>query len=87
MKMTKTHFIIDVPLMALILLQGISGIVFLFGSNDTTYMGISGFEWKYIHEIIEIPTMILFTIHFIEYCRWFIGENRNIFRIGLFDSV
>jgi hypothetical protein len=46
--MTKTHFIIDVPLMALMLLQGISEIVLLVGSNDSTYIGIGGYEWKYI---------------------------------------
>ncbi|WP_321420172.1 hypothetical protein [uncultured Methanomethylovorans sp.] len=37
MKMTKTHFLIDVPLMALMLLQGISEIVLLIRSNDSTY--------------------------------------------------
>jgi len=86
-KMTKTHFIIDVPLMALMLLQGISEIVLLVGSNDSTYIGIGGYEWKYVHEIIGIPIMILFTLHFIEYCKWFINETKDVFRIGLFDSV
>ncbi len=53
----------------------------------TLHMGIGGYEWKYIHEIIGIPIMILFAIHFIEYCKWLIGETKDIFIIGLFDSV
>lgn len=44
MKITKTHFLIDVPLMALMLLQGISEIVLLVGSNDSTYIEIGRYE-------------------------------------------
>lgn len=87
MKSTRINFIIDLPLMALTILQGISGILLLVGSNDATYLGISRFEWKYFHELTGISMVILLTIHFTLYWKWLIDETKNSFRMRLFDSI
>lgn len=87
MTVTRINFIIDMPLMALVILQGISGIMLLIGSNNTTYLAISGFEWGTIHKFTGIPMVILLTIHLTLYWKWLIDETKNIFRISLFDSI
>lgn len=86
MTVTRINFIIDISLMALAILQGISSMMLLIGSNATA-LGTTSYEWATIHRLIGSPMVILLIIHLALCWKWIIDETKNIFSMSLFDSI
>jgi hypothetical protein len=87
MAVTKINFRLDLLLMGLLVVQGISGIILLIGSNSATYLGTSVFEWRKLHGPIGISVVILLVIHLIICLKWLIDETKKRIRTSLFDSI
>jgi len=82
MNKTLMNYIIDIPLMILTVLEGLSGIILQFGSRNVSYLGMSMFSWKHIHVICGVPMVILFVIHLALHWRWVICVTKNTFGLN-----
>lgn len=82
MNKTLINYIVDVPLMILMILEGLSGIVLQFGGRHASYLGMSIFEWKQIHLIAGLPMVLLFIIHLALHWRWVVCATKNTFGLN-----
>ncbi|WP_370574648.1 DUF4405 domain-containing protein [Methanomethylovorans sp.] len=84
---TLINYIVDVPLMVLTVLEGLSGIFLQFGGRNASYLGLSMFEWKQIHLVAGMPMVILFIIHLALHWRWLVCVTKNTFGLNKKNAV
>ena len=82
MNRTLINYIVDVPLMILTVLEGLSGIILQFGSRNASYLGMSMFDWKHIHVVAGLPMVALFIIHLALHWRWVVCVTKNTFGLN-----
>jgi hypothetical protein len=82
MNRTLINYIVDIPLMILTILEGLSGIFLQFGARHASYLGLSMFEWEQIHLMAGMPMVILFIIHLALHWRWVVCVTKNTFGLN-----
>jgi len=79
MNRTMINYIIDIPLMILTILEGLSSIFLQFGARHASYLELSMSEWKQVHIMAGMPMVILFIIHLALHWRWVVCVTKNTF--------
>lgn len=87
MNRTIINYIVDIPLMILTVLEGLSGVILQFGGRQASYLGLSMFEWKHIHVVAGLPMVILFIIHLALHWRWVVCVTKNTFGLNKKNAV
>ncbi|OPY19876.1 MAG: hypothetical protein A4E23_01134 [Methanomethylovorans sp. PtaU1.Bin073] len=80
MKRALINYIVDIPLLILTVLEGVSGLILQFGGR-----GMS--EWRHIHELCGVSMVILFVIHLALHWRWVVCVTKSTFGLNKKNAV
>lgn len=79
MKKNTLNYIIDIPLLVQSVIVSVTGIVLMFGSHGTSFLGFDSRGLLHMHELIGLLMVAFSLIHVVLHWKWMARTTKNFF--------
>ncbi|TQD23528.1 DUF4405 domain-containing protein [Methanolobus vulcani] len=87
MKKNTLNYIVDIPLLVQSAIVSVTGVVLMYGSHGTSFLGFDSRELLHMHEQIGILMVAFSVIHLVLHWKWMACTTRNFFSSKSKSSV
>lgn len=77
MKKNTLNYIVDLPLLAQSVIVSVTGVVLMYGSHGTSFLGFDSRELLHMHEQIGILMVAFSLIHVVLHWKWMACATKN----------
>ncbi|MEZ5334005.1 MAG: DUF4405 domain-containing protein [Methanolobus sp.] len=79
MKKTTLNYLVDVPLLAQSVIVSVTGVVLMFASHGSSFLGFDSRTLLHMHEQIGLLMVAFSLIHVVLHWKWFVCTTKNFF--------
>lgn len=87
MKKTTLNYLVDMPLLAQSVIVSVTGVVLMYGSHGTSFLGFDSRELLHMHEQIGILMVAFSVIHVVLHWKWMACTTKNFLKGKTVSSV
>jgi cytochrome b subunit of formate dehydrogenase len=78
MKRNTLNYIVDIPLLLQSVVVSVTGVVLMYGSHGTSFLGFDSRELLHMHEQIGILMVAFSVIHLVLHWKWMACTTKNL---------